>query len=93
MNPLEAPAPFWTNVYYGFNGIAAFLIAASILAAFVGLCLCAIVRVERLEELYIYIYIYIYGIYIYTHICVYIYIYTHTRIHVYVYVYTHIHNE
>ncbi|CAE8645524.1 unnamed protein product [Polarella glacialis] len=49
-NPLEAPAPFWTNVYYAFNGLAAFLIVSSIVGCFVWCCLIAIVRVERWED-------------------------------------------
>merc|ERR1712151_312066 len=49
-NPLEAPAPFWDNVYYGFNGLAAFLIVASALGTFVFCCVLLIVRVERWED-------------------------------------------
>jgi len=50
LNPLEAPAPFWDNVYYAFNGFAAFLIAFSVLGSFVLCCLRCITAVERWEE-------------------------------------------
>mmetsp|Transcript_77116 Transcript_77116/g.195773 ORF Transcript_77116/g.195773 Transcript_77116/m.195773 type:complete len:127 (+) Transcript_77116:13-393(+) len=49
-NPLEAPAPFWDNVFYAFNGLAAFLIFSTVLGAFVLCCLGAITRLERLED-------------------------------------------
>eukprot|EP00416_Gambierdiscus_australes_P026561 CAMPEP_0171073788 /NCGR_PEP_ID=MMETSP0766_2-20121228/11725_1 /TAXON_ID=439317 /ORGANISM="Gambierdiscus australes, Strain CAWD 149" /LENGTH=98 /DNA_ID=CAMNT_0011530515 /DNA_START=85 /DNA_END=382 /DNA_ORIENTATION=- len=49
-NPLEAPAPFWDNVYYALNGFAAFLIMASALGGFVCCCVALIDRVERYEE-------------------------------------------
>ena len=49
-NPLEAPAPFWDNVYYAFNGFAAFLIAATVLGTFVCSCIALIERVERWED-------------------------------------------
>merc|ERR1711964_205691 len=49
-NPLEAPAPFWDNVYYALNGFAAFFIASSVLGGFVCCCLRLIARVERWEE-------------------------------------------
>mmetsp|Transcript_8396 Transcript_8396/g.21469 ORF Transcript_8396/g.21469 Transcript_8396/m.21469 type:complete len:85 (-) Transcript_8396:280-534(-) len=49
-NPLEAPAPFWDNVYYVCNGLAAFLILAFVLGAFVCSCLAIIERVERFED-------------------------------------------
>eukprot|EP00927_Polykrikos_kofoidii_P052782 TRINITY_DN46725_c0_g1_i1.p1 TRINITY_DN46725_c0_g1~~TRINITY_DN46725_c0_g1_i1.p1 ORF type:complete len:124 (-),score=23.18 TRINITY_DN46725_c0_g1_i1:36-407(-) len=49
-NPLEAPAPFWDNVYYAGNGIATFFAVASVLFLFVRGCLEMIVRVERWED-------------------------------------------
>eukprot|EP00929_Paragymnodinium_shiwhaense_P010836 TRINITY_DN115826_c0_g1_i1.p1 TRINITY_DN115826_c0_g1~~TRINITY_DN115826_c0_g1_i1.p1 ORF type:complete len:116 (-),score=20.47 TRINITY_DN115826_c0_g1_i1:311-658(-) len=49
-NPLEAPAPFWDNVYYACNGFAAFLLVASVVGGFVYCCVGLIIRVERWED-------------------------------------------
>lgn len=49
-NPLEAPADFWTNVYYVFNGLAAFCTVLLFFGTFVCCCLTAISRIEQWER-------------------------------------------
>eukprot|EP00933_Yihiella_yeosuensis_P056389 TRINITY_DN55535_c0_g1_i1.p1 TRINITY_DN55535_c0_g1~~TRINITY_DN55535_c0_g1_i1.p1 ORF type:complete len:103 (+),score=21.63 TRINITY_DN55535_c0_g1_i1:137-445(+) len=49
-NPLEAPAPFWTNVLFAAHGFAAFFVVSIVLGGFVLCCVSCIQRVERWES-------------------------------------------